>query len=171
MPALTSWAQSQHHNFINIWLTTAVPTSKCTNGKSKYSWVGSIAAVIFICMSVHACATAAAAVWQSNTAQRAGWIIPNTIKGSSTRELRPWQRHIQRISQPVSYPLGTAEAEEKGKRNRETGGGKWREKRRQKSREGKLESERKVEKRRGKIEGRWWLSRTDNVSCSNWECI
>lgn len=36
---------------------------------------------------------------------------------------------------------------------------------------GEVESERKVEKRRGKIEGRWWLSRTDNVSCSNWECI
>lgn len=140
MPALTSWAQSQHHNFINIWLTTAVPTSKCTNGKSKYSWVGSIAAVIFICMSVHACATAAA-VWQSNTAQRAGWIIPNTIKGSSTRELRPWQRHIQRISQPVSYPLGTAEAEEKGKRNRETGGGE-------------MTGEEKAKEPRGEI-GKW----------------
>lgn len=31
--------------------------------------------------------------------------------------------------------------------------------------------EKSGEKEGKKIEGRWWLSRTDNVSCSNSECV
>lgn len=108
----------------------------------------------FMCMSVCAC-DAAAAVWQWNTARWTGWIIPNTIKGSSTRELRPWQRHIQRISQPVSYPLGTAEAGEKRERNGEMGENDRRRAGKRADREN-CRRESKVVKSKN-VEGRCWL--------------
>lgn len=77
---------------------------KCPSRKYWCSYFSSVC--LFLCMSVHACAAAAAALWQWNTARRTGWIIPNTIKGSSTGELRPWQQHIQRISSLSHTPWG-----------------------------------------------------------------